>query len=305
MLVTEQNHQYRAFGLKLESNILMHELPVLNERTTSVDLKVTISFVRDLSLKSNEYEFLKDGHILTFHVPKVATFYMDAGKKIHVECLHSADIPLVKLYILGTCMGIILLQRKILPLHGSLIEINGKAYAFVGNSGVGKSTLASSFINSGYKMVSDDLIAVTMIDGQPWVTPSYPQQKLWQESLEILGMEQNNYQSIFGREEKFCIPVESNYCTEPLPLAGIFEILKNDSSTIEIQSLFNLNRFHMLFNHTYRNFLLPKFDLMDWHFTLSTQILSKIMTYKVSRPVKGVSVNELKKCLLNTIRSEE
>ena len=38
-------------------------------------------------------------------------------------------------YLLGTCMGTILMQRKILPLHGSAIEIEGKVYAIVGDSG--------------------------------------------------------------------------------------------------------------------------------------------------------------------------
>ena len=37
------------------------------------------------------------------------------------------DEDIIRLYILGTCMGAILMQRKILPLHGSAIAINGKA----------------------------------------------------------------------------------------------------------------------------------------------------------------------------------
>ena len=35
----------------------------------------------------------------------------------------------IRLLFLGTCMGALLIQRKILPLHGSAIEIDGKAYA--------------------------------------------------------------------------------------------------------------------------------------------------------------------------------
>ena len=50
---------------------------------------------------------------------------------------------------LGTCMGALLMQRKIFPFHGSAIAINGKAYAIVGDSGAGKSTLASAFLKKG------------------------------------------------------------------------------------------------------------------------------------------------------------
>ena len=72
------------------------------------------------------------------------------------------DEDVIRLYILGTCMGAILMQRKILPLHGSAIEIDGKAYAIVGDSGAGKSTLASAFLKQGYQLVSDDVIAVSL-----------------------------------------------------------------------------------------------------------------------------------------------
>ena len=57
-------------------------------------------------------------------------------------------------------MGAILMQRKILPLHGSAIAIDGKAYAIVGDSGAGKSTLASAFLKRGYQLLSDDVITV-------------------------------------------------------------------------------------------------------------------------------------------------
>lgn len=304
MIVTEQGFHYWAFGLHIKSNIQLEELLHLHE-LTNIDLEVNINKVQKLPINSPEYEFIKDGETLIFHVPLVATFFINSGKSINVECLQSSDMNLVKLYVLGTCMGIILLQRKIVPLHGSLIEIEGKAYAFVGHSGAGKSTLASSFTNQGYKLVSDDLIAVTMKDGQPWVTPSYPQQKLWRQSLDIFGMDRSEYDSIYGREEKYCIPVKSHFHSEPLPLGGIFELTKAEHSAVEIRSIPNLNRFHLLFNHTYRSFLLHKLNIMDWHFSLSTEIIQNIMIYQINRPIVGVTVEAIREIILNTIKSGE
>ena len=54
------------------------------------------------------------------------------------------------------------MQRKVLPLHGSAIAINGKAYAIIGDSGAGKSTLALAFLNRGYRLLTDDVIAVSL-----------------------------------------------------------------------------------------------------------------------------------------------
>lgn len=304
MLMVEQIFRYWAFGLSIKSNFQMEELPCIQE-ITNPDLEIYIKNVKKLTIDTSDTGFIRNGETVIFHVPQIATFYVRAGKIINAECTQSSDMQLVKLFILGTCMGIILFQRKILPLHGSIIEIDGKAYAFVGNSGAGKSTLASSFINQGYKLVSDDLIALTLKEGQPWVVPSYPQQKLWQESLNIFGMDRNGYDSIYGRQEKYCIPIKSNFYSEPLPLGGIFELIKAEQSAVEIRSIPNLNRFHMLFNHTYRNFLLHKLNIMDWHFSLSTEIIPNIMIYQICRPKVGVTVEEIKEMILNKIKSGE
>jgi serine kinase of HPr protein (carbohydrate metabolism regulator) len=95
-------------------------------------------------------------------------------------------------------MGALLLQRRVLPLHGSAVAVNGKAIAFVGESGAGKSTLASAFLGRDYPLLSDDVIPVRFsIDGDPHVAPAYPQQKLWQESLNGLGMDSAHFKPSF------------------------------------------------------------------------------------------------------------
>ena len=111
-------------------------------------------------------------------------------------------------------------------------QLDGKVYAIVGDSGAGKSTLASAFLKQGYKLLSDDVIAVSVSQENPipYVTPSYPQQKLWQESLNIFGMENSNYRSIYGRENKYCIPVTKALLRHPLPLAGVFELVKTENN---------------------------------------------------------------------------
>ena len=111
------------------------------------------------------------------------------------------------------------------------VAIDGKAYAFVGDSGAGKSTLASAFLNKGYQLLSDDVIAVSLSQDEhiPFVTPSYPQQKLWQESLNDFGMETSQLSIRFiDRETKYCVPVSSKFFSEPLPLSRIFELVKTE-----------------------------------------------------------------------------
>ena len=120
-------------------------------------------------------------------------------------------------------MGALLIQRKIVPLHGSAIEIDGKAYAVIGESGAGKSTLASAFLSQGYKLLSDDVIAVTFSQNQtPFVIPAYPQQKLWQTSLDQFEMEASNFRPIIEREAKYAIPVSTKFSSEVIAIGRSF-----------------------------------------------------------------------------------
>jgi hypothetical protein len=218
---------------------------------------------------------------------------MENGEKITVSPSSGYDEDLVRLYLLGTCMGVLLMQRHTFPLHGSAIAIDGKAYAFIGDSGAGKSTLASAFMSSGFQLVSDDVIAVSLESGQPMVTPSYPQQKLWQESLDKFGMDNNDFRSIYGRQTKFCIPVTEQYYHGALPLAGVFELKKSKSEHIQIQPITGLERVSMLYIHTYRNFLLTQLGLMEWHFLTSTSIANKIDINRIERPLLGFTAHQL------------
>ena len=115
-----------------------------------------------------------------FH-SETAIYCIEDGYKITVAPLAGADEEKVRVYLLGTCMGALLMLRNTLPLHGSAVVIDGRAYAFLGDSGVGKSTLAAALVHQGYPLVSDDVIATTAreSDAAPLVMPAYPQQKLW------------------------------------------------------------------------------------------------------------------------------
>ena len=98
-----------------------------------------------------------------FQIPNIATFSIQNGNKNNCFTFERIQMKMSFDFIyLGTCMGAILMQRKIFPLHGSAVAINGKAYAIVGDSGAGKSTLASAFLNKGYQLLSDDVIAVSL-----------------------------------------------------------------------------------------------------------------------------------------------
>ncbi|MEX0377611.1 aldolase, partial [Bacillus sp. S4] len=300
---------YKAFGLFIISDILLPELPNVENKIDSIDIEVRIKDLSELwlDLSDKQDEFVINKDLVMFQVPDIAIFSIQGGDKIFVSPMKEYEEDMIRLWILGTCMGAILMQRKVYPLHGSAVIINGKAYAFVGNSGAGKSTLASAFIQQGYQFLSDDVIAISFSSdtNAPLVIPSYPQQKLWQDSLDNLGMKINNYRSIYGRETKYSVPVISEYIAEPIPLEGVIELVKTENGEVEIRQVEKLERFYTLYRHTFRNFLIQGLGLMEWHFVASAAILNKVDLYELCRPERGYSAPQLVSLILTTINKGE
>ena len=305
MLNTKNKVMYTAFGLNVQSEVLLPEATQQLDQSNLVDVQIIIDdmpIIEDEWTKINDYFAMKENEIL-FQVPDVATFFIKDGKQIIVTPETNANEDQIRLYLLGTCMGVILLQRKILPLHGSVIAIDGKAYAFVGDSGAGKSTLASAFLNQGYQILTDDVIPVQLNEENiPIVIPSYPQQKLWQESLDQFGVDSNQYRPLFARETKFSVPVESKFYSESLPLSGVFDLVKVVGDEVEMHSIQGLNRLHTIYYHTYRNFLIEPMGLMDWHFKTTTKIANTIDLYQLRRPISTFTANDLPALILETVK---
>ncbi|MCH6266022.1 aldolase [Neobacillus citreus] len=295
---------YKAFGLHIDSDIFLPELIQVPEFQQKIDVLIKKKDLTNLWIQSKkthgDYVVKKDR--VLFDIPNLAIFMIQGGNEIFFTPFVNSNEGEIRLFILGTCMGAILQQRRILPLHGSAIEIEGKAYAFIGDSGAGKSTLASAFLKSGFRLLTDDVIAISFSENDLLhVVPSYPQQKLWEESLNGFGIKEHNYLPLFSRETKYAVPVHSHFSSKEIPLAGIFELVINKEEEITVQPINRLEGLHKLFYHTYRNFMIEPFGLLQWHLNRSAQLINKIKFFQLSRPTTRFTPDELKTFVLNSL----
>jgi hypothetical protein len=298
---------YKAFGFSVRSKIQFPELLEVVNSKDSIDIEINFT---DLSNLWSEWsdsgnKFVMNERLVMFKVKDIAIFLIEEGCRITVWPLNEYKEDVVRLYLLGSCMGAIMMQRGILPLHGSAIAINGKAYAIVGDSGAGKSTLATAFLRQGYKLLTDDVIGVYFNqENVPMVIPAYPQQKLWQESLDEFGIDSREYKSVYQRENKFAIPIKDQFSSVPLQLAGVFELTFSGNDEIKLKQLKGLSRLQTLLIHTYRNILIPNLGLTNWHFTNSTKIINQINMFQLRRPENRFTVTELVTQIFNCINKE-
>lgn len=308
MIETIRKCRYKAFGLNILSDIPLPEVPQMGASVNRVDVVIERG---DLSKAWSKYanhqkNYITRDSFVMFQVPDTAIFSIQDGGKIIVSPMVGSDEDKIRLYILGTCMGALLMQRKILPLHGSAVVIDGKAYAFVGERGAGKSTLAQAFLNKGYQLLSDDVVAVSITkENGPIVTPSYPQQKLWQECLNEFGMDTRKYHPLFDRETKYAVPVPTKFSSESVQLAGVFELVKSKNEQIDISRIEGLERLHTLYSQTFRNFLIQRLGFREWHFKSCASFVNQIDVYQIRRPSVGFTAHKLASLILSTLGKEE
>jgi hypothetical protein len=155
-------------------------------------------------------------------------------------------------------LGALLLQRGNIVLHGNAISTDKKTCEiFVGDSGAGKSTLAASRYLQDDWVLADDVCVVQFNEqGQPFVLPSYPQLKLWQDSAELLGVDTAELKEVRPGQNKFALPIKDRFIAEPLPLKAINEL------TAEHEELKGLQKLPALTRNTYRYFFVEQMGLV-------------------------------------------
>lgn len=303
-------HFYTAFGLTIKSELLLPELVHCKDNVFQDRDIITITFkdlteLKNTYLKPNQYFYVSKDFCL-FYIPDVAIFSIRFGIEITVSPYEDASLDQIRLYVLGTCMGAVLIQRNILPLHGSAIVLNNKAFAIVGHSGAGKSTLASAFLRKGALLMSDDVIPIKFNDtNEPIIIPAYPQQKLWIESLNRFEVDHSDFQPIFNRESKYKIPVIEQFHNQPIVLSGIIELIKTENEEMSFSKIDNLQQFPLLYEHTYRNFFLDGMGLLGWHFTESAKIAKKVPIYQLKRPQTHFSAFKLVDIITSVMEIEK
>ena len=151
--------------------------------------------------------------------PSVAQYKIKEGSEIVIEPNVKADIDSIRLFLLGTCMGILLQQRNIFCLHASGVVNNmGKAILFMGKSGAGKSTICRYLVEQGYSYIGDDFIPIIRNEQRKLMAiPSYPHTKLWQSSIDILEVDAaHNRHQIRPHVDKYGFINKIQFHNEPI-----------------------------------------------------------------------------------------
>ena len=144
-----------------------------------------------------EYILDEDGHRMQFKVDKEGSFMLADGstylrwsglfeflvsadgRVIHYRRLRRASHESFNTYLLGQVLSFSLLSFGFEPLHATAVVVDGRAIAFLGDCGQGKSTLGAAFLARGFPVLTDDLLALEARNGRWLAHPGPPRLKLF------------------------------------------------------------------------------------------------------------------------------
>jgi hypothetical protein len=110
-------------------------------------------------------------------------------------------------------------------LHATVVVIGGRAVGFLGESGMGKSTLAAALLACGARLLTDDLLRLEPRGSGYVGFPGPPRIKLLPHIAEELVTWPWNGSPMYPLAQKVVIATpEARTCAEPVPLATLYAL---------------------------------------------------------------------------------
>lgn len=296
MNIKTKKYLYNVYGLNVESEIMIPELTILDPiDKDNIDVKIIFDFMNeDINQKIDRKEIAGyNSDEVWFHIDNVGTYLIQNGDTVTIELCENPDLNILKVYILGSVLGIILLQRNTVAIHGGSIVINNKGCIFTGDKGAGKSTLTTALRQRGYDFVSDDVGAIELSD-IPMINPGFGYQKLCEDAMTKLGYDSSKFTPFRSDMNiKYIVPALDNFVKEKVPFKALFEIEQGDTQKVEVVEVTGNEKLQKIIKNVFRiEVLMYSGGVPADYFKKCLDIAKHIKFYKITRPKNQFTVNE-------------
>jgi hypothetical protein len=285
---------YHAFQLNIQSAIKLPELlSYANNSNIESDVIIQFGSVSKTGLSEAVTKgvfYQSNSNELWLDVPNVARYLISDGNRINIDPYEHADEDSIRVFLLGSGMGALLMQRDLFLLHANAIKIGDACVSFSGNSGAGKSTLSAAFMHRGYSVLADDVCA---INPAGHVMPSFPQVKLWADSSQKLEIKTDTLKRIRPNIEKFAVPLEQQFYAENLPLKVLYILNSHNQDTFEFEMIEGMHKMLPLKNNTYRHQYLKGLGKTKKHLKHVGSLASQFDVVRITRPKTGFQLDKL------------
>lgn len=275
------SHTYSVFGLRVRSSLPLPELPLCGS-DGAVDVIVEEGKIA-LPDSDPGLRVVDDGLLLT--IPKVARFLVVNGRSIRIDPNCGVDRRNVRLFLLGSAFGALLHQRGLLPLHANAVEIDGRAFAFTGASGEGKSTLAAWFHDRGYPLLADDVAVLRFDEQRVTVCPGVARLRLWRDVIERTGRDATQFDLSYAGDEtyqKYDVPLAAGSTGGGDSELGAIYLLDRGTD-FAIHRLEGVAAMEAISANTYRGQFVEAISAQKSHWVNCIRLARTVPVFRVAR----------------------
>ena len=262
---------YQIFDLFLHSNIPLPELPETRKGDASLVFQLSAD-PQPTTSESNWFHHLRcpEGEIVIscgrigkdyhLHFPGMADFLI-AENCTEILCYRKHDVSdeTVRHLLLDQVIPRMLGQQGRLILHASAVVLpDGKGVIFLGDSGYGKSTIASSFHEHSSRLISDDCLLIQAGENSVWCVPNYYGLRLFKDSARAIFSKQYSFSNVAHYSQKKRILLDqndSNKSSSKVKLEAIFLLgdpaLNLRSKGVKIKLIRGANEMMALIKQTF------------------------------------------------------
>lgn len=235
-------------------------------------------------------EFYRSGDAYLLRFPELADFKVSAdGREVTAHPAPDTDESTVEHLYINQMVPLALSRQGRPAYHASVVTIPGGAVAFLGKTGMGKSTLAASFALGDSTFLTDDALLIEETDGGCLAMPSHASIRLWDDSIEALvddicgNREQARSHISYSDKSRLLAGDALAYTDEPQPLLAAYVLEQHDATDVTINALTGLDRYMAWLGNS---FLLDieDHDLLSQHFEWTHRISGAVPTFSLDYP---------------------
>lgn len=235
----------------------------------------------------------------------IGRFLIDDGQLITVQKDSDTSYGDLRGFLLGSGLAAAAHQRGVVPLHVSAVLSPSGVIAFTGESGAGKSTMAARLNqNLGWPLISDDVSALSFVEGIPTLESGVHTVKLWSDALQAMGRSSDGLRRDLTRYDKFHAIATERFETGRFPLTRLVELKWGDEMRLE--TLSGRKAFCTALNSVYRPELARACGNGQKVVAAAVRLASMVAILDLSRPkANGFrdSASESIKCLVDYLKT--
>lgn len=292
--------EYAAFGVRLSSDLKLPEFDPSAVPSLGHEISVRSGPVPEGGLGLDHaigpFTHAK-ASMYWLSVPGVGRFLSANGTSITYERHQNLpDLGLFTRILCGPALAALMLQRRHLVLNAGAVSVGGRGLVIAGVSGIGKSTLAAALMKAGHSVVSDD---VCVLDDHGRIIPSIPSVLLWKSALAALGFNAGGLPSIRPGIDKFIMPLEDAFTSEPTPMTALYRLATHLDNSFVAKDHAGVATFSTLRESSYLDHAIDKMGLGATHLGHSARIAAQVPIVTVLRPRGGFLLDELAEFIIN------